>query len=108
MEITYSSPGACPSVYVAASFTHPAWQPQELGYRTRENVSNDSSYEYEFFKRFHVGVGAWQYKFRLGTGDWWACDERHEISTIRLSVVASCSRLTRYQSWMQRATTTIS
>lgn len=88
VEITYSSPGARPPVYVAASFTLPAWQPEELGYRIRKNASNKSSYKYEFFKSFHVSVGTWQYKFRLGTGDWWACDEQHEIGTTRLFVIA--------------------
>ena len=31
--------------------------------------------EYRFFKSFDVEEGEYQYKFRLGPGDWWACDE---------------------------------
>lgn len=31
--------------------------------------------EREFVKTFHAGEGEYQYKFRLGPGDWWVCDE---------------------------------
>ena len=80
IKITYNSPGACPPIYVAGSFTVPEWQPQLLEHRIRKDVSNGSLPEYEFFKFFRIGVGTWQYKFRLGsTDDWWACDEHQGI-----------------------------
>jgi len=31
--------------------------------------------EHEFAKTFHAAEGEYQYKFRLGPGDWWVCDE---------------------------------
>ena len=31
--------------------------------------------ELEFFKDFYVAEGHWRYKFRLGPGDWWVCNE---------------------------------
>ena len=84
VTITYKHPGARPPVYVAASFTTPAWEPQELhplpipeGDDASGVVSDGS--EYRFSKQFEVGVGNWQYKFRLGEGNWWVCDENADI-----------------------------
>lgn len=36
----------------------------------------DGSTEFEFFKDFYVTEGHWQYKFRLGHGDWWVCNDK--------------------------------
>lgn len=77
ITITYKHPGARPPVYVAGSFTAPAWEPQEL---KAVPVSEGDDPEYVFSKQFDVAVGDWQYKFRLGEGDWWACDENTDIS----------------------------
>ncbi|KAA6413704.1 MAG: hypothetical protein FRX48_02065 [Lasallia pustulata] len=78
ITITYKHPGARPPVYVAGSFTAPAWEPQEL---KAVPVSEGDDPEYVFSKQFDVAVGDWQYKFRLGEGDWWACDENTDITT---------------------------
>ena len=84
VKITYKHTGARPPVYVAGSFTTPAWEPQELeampvSEADKTSVASDGS-EYAFSKQFEVAVGDWQYKFRLGEGDWWVCDESAAIS----------------------------
>ena len=40
--------------------------------------------ELEFFKDFYVTEGHWQYKFRLGPGDWWVCNESVATGTFLL------------------------
>lgn len=37
--------------------------------------SEEPSGEWEFSKTFSAAEGEYQYKFRLGPGDWWVCDE---------------------------------
>lgn len=37
--------------------------------------SEEPSGEWEFSKTFSAAKGEYQYKFRLGPGDWWVCDE---------------------------------
>lgn len=78
VRLTYSNPGTCPPVYVAASFTSPPWQPVELEYVKAPSMGSDGdgSTEFEFFKDFYVTEGHWQYKFRLGHGDWWVCNDK--------------------------------
>ena len=84
IEITFKSPGACPPVYVSGAFTDPPWQVCEMKYHTmmRQGDQEDASAEireYLFYKQFQVSEGHWQYKFRLGPGDWWVCDESAEV-----------------------------
>lgn len=81
IKITFDSPGACPPVYVAGSFTVREWHPQELNYSVNERKDNKTSEQpsYTFFRTFDVPVGTFQYKFRLGIGDWWVCDSNGEI-----------------------------
>lgn len=35
--------------------------------------------EHDFWQEFDVEEGEYQYKFRLGPGDWWALDETKAI-----------------------------
>ena len=84
IEITFKSPGACPPVYVSGAFTNPPWQVCEMKYHTmiRQGNEEDTSAEtreYLFYKQFQLSEGHWQYKFRLGPGDWWVCDENAEV-----------------------------
>ncbi|TGO83210.1 hypothetical protein BPOR_0684g00040 [Botrytis porri] len=68
--ITYSKPGTAPPIYLAGSFPESGWQPREMEYK---NVSND---HYVFSKAVEVEEGKeYQYKFRIGDGDWWMSDE---------------------------------
>ncbi|KAF7857165.1 hypothetical protein EAF04_009406 [Stromatinia cepivora] len=67
--IKYSKPGAAPPIYLAGSFPESVWQPQEMDY------TNDSDH-YVFSKAVEVEEGKeYQYKFRIGNGDWWMSDE---------------------------------
>lgn len=77
IRLKYSHPGTRPPVYIAASFTSPPWQPRELDYVQAPSMGDDADgkTEVEFFKDFYVTEGHWLYKFRLGPGDWWVCNE---------------------------------
>lgn len=67
--IEFASPGLIPPVYVGTSLSDPAWEPLEM-----EHFSNHNG-EYTFRKFFAVEEGEYQYKLRLGPGDWWVCDD---------------------------------
>ncbi|MCJ1260367.1 hypothetical protein MMC22_000227 [Lobaria immixta] len=86
IRISYASPGAQPPIFVAGSFTDPPWQPQELEYFLEQPDDNGTGTQseisqYRFTKNIAVGEGKWQYKFRLGLGGWWVCDERTDKIT---------------------------
>ncbi|KAI0841792.1 hypothetical protein F5Y06DRAFT_293491 [Hypoxylon sp. FL0890] len=66
----YQKKGTTPPIYVAGSFSDPPWQTQEM------DVSVDQSGENIFTKRVLVDNGSEiQYKFRIGSGNWWALDD---------------------------------
>jgi hypothetical protein len=68
--ITYRKPGTQPPVYVAGTFSNPQWQPFEM------TCFTDKHGDHRFEKVVSVQAGRQvQYKFRLGTGNWWVCDE---------------------------------
>jgi hypothetical protein len=69
VTITYASPGLQPPVYITTSLSEPQWDLLEMG------CSKSPSGEWEFTKTFPAVEGEYQYKFRLGPGDWWVCDE---------------------------------
>ncbi|RAL63657.1 hypothetical protein DID88_003700 [Monilinia fructigena] len=74
--IKYSRPGAAPPIYLAGSFPESVWQPQEMEY------TNESKDHYVFSKAVEVEEGKeYQYKFRIGDGDWWMSDEDAPIVT---------------------------
>ncbi|KAG4025252.1 hypothetical protein MFRU_062g00050 [Monilinia fructicola] len=74
--IKYSRPGAAPPIYLAGSFPQSVWQPQEMEY------TNESKDHYVFSKAVEVEEGKeYQYKFRIGDGDWWMSDEDAPIVT---------------------------
>ena len=67
--VDYSSPRLQPPVYIFTSLSDPQWDPTEMQSEKQNNG------EYLFSKAFDVEEGEYQYKFRLGPGDWWVCDE---------------------------------
>lgn len=69
--VTYSKPGTTPPIFVAGSFSSPPWEPHQL-----EQAGDDGSAH--FSKTFSADPGTYQYKFRLGTGDWWVVDETQD------------------------------
>ena len=90
VRITYTSPGIQPPVFVAGAFTDPPWQPCEMEQvkpLPDATIDPEGKADYSFFKEFNVPKGSWQYKFRLGPGDWWACDETAEIGWLNLALL---------------------
>lgn len=74
-RITYVHPGAQPPIYLAGSFSKPPWQPQEMEYTTTEEG------QFHFSKTIDlVPEQKYQYKFRLGPGDWWVLDETAPVA----------------------------
>jgi hypothetical protein len=70
VEITYKSKELQPPLWVAGSFSSPPWTPLEMTHKTTPEG------EHIFTKAIHVKPGtAVQYKFRVGSGDWWVLDE---------------------------------
>lgn len=71
VTVTFASPGAQPPIFVAGQFSE--WQPQEMEF-TSDNG------EHKFYKELIVKSGGeFQYKFRIGHGDWWVVDESSTI-----------------------------
>ncbi len=69
VSVEYSSPGLQPPVYVFTNLSEPQWEPVEMQLEKKADGGS------KFTKSFEVEEGEYQYKFRLGPGDWWACDE---------------------------------
>lgn len=70
VTITYQKPGTKPPIYVAGTFSDPAWQPEEMEYYL------NSDGEHVFKKDLQVKPGSKiHYKFRVGDGDWWVLDD---------------------------------
>jgi len=68
--ITFSKTDVQPPVYVAGGFTD--WVPVEMA---SERVESTGVVENRFSYAADLQPGRYQYKFRLGPGDWWVCDE---------------------------------
>lgn len=66
VTIEFSSPGLQPPVFVSSSLN--GWQPTEMECTKSEHG------RYSFSKTFTAEEGEYQYKLRLGPGDWWICD----------------------------------
>lgn len=69
VTIEFASPGLRPPVYVGTSLSDPQWEPLEMEHFSRHDG------EFTFRKFFAVEEGEYQYKLRLGPGDWWVCDD---------------------------------
>ncbi len=76
ITISYSKPGTQPPIYLAGSFFN--WQPQEMEHTV------DEKEEYKFTKQVEVKEGQeYQYKFRVGDGDWWLLNEDEPTGTYK-------------------------
>jgi len=70
VTLKYAKPGTKPPVYLAGSFSNPQWIPLPMEWHA---TNND---EYEFYKEVTVHEGQeYQYKFRIGEGDWWILND---------------------------------
>ena len=79
IRFSFRKPETKPPVYLAASFTDPSWHPNEMNHRpVSDGEETEASVELEFYSTYQVPEGDHQYKFRLGDGDWWVCDETSE------------------------------
>lgn len=72
VTITFFHPNTSPPVYVATSLTNPPWQVVEMDVKQERTPSGDLIFDKKFDA---VEAGEYQYKFRLGPGDWWVCDD---------------------------------
>ncbi|KAH0840973.1 hypothetical protein FOPE_06471 [Fonsecaea pedrosoi] len=68
--ITFKQENLQPPVYVAGAFT--GWSPIEMSFEVTES---DGSPQNVFSYKADLAPGDYQYKFRLGPGDWWVLDE---------------------------------
>lgn len=68
--ITYQRPNTRPPIFVAGTYSDPPWQPEEMEYTT--NAEGHHVFRKEVFAKPGSKI---QYKFRVGTGNWWAVDE---------------------------------
>ncbi|KAL1882748.1 hypothetical protein VTK73DRAFT_873 [Phialemonium thermophilum] len=75
LTIAYRQPGTKPPVFVAGDFLGAQWQPQEMDY-----VEEDGEFTFKAEVLAEPGSRV-QYKFRLGTGDWWAVDPNAPTQT---------------------------
>lgn len=73
VTVTYAAPGLRPPVFVTTSLSNPAWELIEM------HASKRPGGEYFFALDFDAEPGEHGYKFRLGPGDWWVCDESRPI-----------------------------
>ena len=70
VTISYHTPGTKPPLFVAGTFSDPQWEPMEMEYDTSE------AGELVFKKIVSAELGTEiQYKFRVGTGEWWVLSE---------------------------------
>lgn len=77
VALTYRRPGTRPPIFVAGTFTEPPWTPQEM------ECTADENGEMIFSKTCRLKPGEdVQYKFRVGTGNWWVLDETSPTGTL--------------------------
>jgi hypothetical protein len=69
-KISYQGSGIQPPVFLAGSFSSTPWEPKEMEY-----TKSDAETDYLFSTEVSVSEGEYQYKFRVGHGDWWVLDE---------------------------------
>ena len=76
VTLTYQQRGTRPPIFVAGTFTEPPWTPQEM------ECSADKDGQMTFSKTCVLKPGEdVQYKFRVGTGNWWVLDESSPTGT---------------------------
>lgn len=68
VTVSYEAPDLLPPVYITTTLSKPQWEIIEM-----DATKHDQGYI--FHKEFDSSEGEQQYKFRLGPGDWWVCDE---------------------------------
>lgn len=78
VTVSYMKAGTKPPIYLAGSFSD--WEVQEMEYEIPEGQE-----ELRFYKTIQAEEGKeFQYKFRIGEGDWWVLDEEAPVVTDNL------------------------
>ncbi|OJD27841.1 hypothetical protein ACJ73_00761 [Blastomyces percursus] len=84
INVTIRRSSKSPAIFLAASFTEPAWEPVELDVRplppsasqnTTEQTNGHVPAQFEFSKFFEVAPGKHHYKFREGSEGAWFYDK---------------------------------
>lgn len=70
VTLTFPKDDVTPPVYIAGSFSN--WQPIEMHH---EQVGPTETARHRHTKRLDLLPGSHQYKYRLGSGNWWMVDE---------------------------------
>lgn len=78
VKISYTHPGTQPPVYIITSLSSPPWETIEMQLSEEKTEAGEFLFNKEFDD---VEEGEYQYKFRLGLGDWWVLDETAETAT---------------------------
>lgn len=83
VTITFTGNDLHPPIFLAGSFTAEPWDPVEMELvPSKLDADGDHvTVRTVYSKTFDIPEGRWQYKFRLGDGDWWVCDETATIGT---------------------------
>jgi hypothetical protein len=97
--ITFKKDNVQPPVYIAGEFT--SWRPIQM---VRQTSAKDGQPKHSFFYTADIQPGDYQYKFRLGDGDWWVFDE--SASTGAIDVPSDDDLADFSQRMMARATST--
>lgn len=72
-NVVYKKAGTAPPLFLAGSFSDPEWEPKEMEYTT------DDDGEHTFRSDIIVEADKeYQFKLRVGQGDWWVLSEDHE------------------------------
>lgn len=100
VKLSFSSPGLKAPVYIVTSLSQPQWHPVEMEYIQQADG------ELKFSKDFEAEEGQYQYKFRLGPGDWWALDESKPSGMFAALSVRYCQANTAVQLMMVLETAT--
>lgn len=75
--ITYRKPGTSPPIFLAGSFSDPQWELQEMEFTTGEDG------EHTFRSKVTVEAHQdYQFKLRIGHGDWWVLAENYPIGEL--------------------------
>lgn len=92
VTISVHRPSDTPSVFVAGTFSDPAWEPLELTPKPAVpsgEDSADSAAGYVFSRELKIPPGKYQYRFRLDSPDSWFHDEKAETGRWLPPAVAS-------------------
>ncbi|KAH7162602.1 hypothetical protein B0J13DRAFT_517855 [Dactylonectria estremocensis] len=77
--VTFKKPGTVPPLFLAGSFSDPEWEPKEM------ECKGDDDGEHSFQSEVMITPGEdYQFKLRVGEGDWWILAENYPIATDEL------------------------